>query len=35
MMLHAETLEIMNPVNNKKMIFNSKLDNYFNRLVEK
>ena len=35
MMLHAETLEIINPVNNKKMIFNSKLDNYFNRLVEK
>ncbi len=35
MMLHAETLEIINPINNKKMIFKAKLDNYFYRLVEK
>lgn len=35
MMLHAETLEIINPLNKKKMIFNSKLDNSFYRLVEK
>ena len=35
MMLHAETLEITNPVNKKKLIFKSKLDNNFYRLVEK
>ena len=35
MMLHASYLEIINPLNNKKMVFESKLDSYFNRLVEK
>lgn len=34
MMLHAETLEITNPINNKKMLFKSKLDNYFNKLMD-
>ena len=35
MMLHASYLELINPINKKKMIFESKLDSYFNRLVEK
>ena len=34
MMLHAETLEIINPINKKIMIFKSKIDSYFYRLVE-
>lgn len=35
MMLHAETLELVNPVNKKIMVFKSNLDSYFYRLVEK
>ena len=35
MMLHAESLEITNPISKKKMIFKAKIDNYFYRLVEK
>ena len=35
MMLHAETLKITHPISKKEMIFKSKLDNYFYRLVEK
>ena len=35
MMLHAETLEIINPINNKKMKFEAKLDNSFSRFIDK
>lgn len=35
MMLHAQSLEIINPINNKKMKFESKLDSYFYTFVEK
>ena len=35
LMLHATILEIINPINNKKMIFESNIDKSFNRLVEK
>lgn len=34
MMLHASKLEITNPINKKVFVFESKLDNSFNRLVE-
>ncbi len=34
MMLHAETLEIINPINKKILVFKSKIDSYFYRLVE-
>ena len=35
MLLHAESLELLNPVNNKKMFFKSTLDTYFYSFIEK
>ena len=34
MMLHASVLEILNPINNKKMVFSSPIDNEFKKLVK-
>ena len=34
MMLHASVLEIINPINNKKMVFSSPIDNEFKKLVK-
>lgn len=34
MMLHATKLEIVNPINNKKMLFSSPLDNDFKKIVK-
>lgn len=34
MMLHATKLEIINPINNKKMIFSSPIDNEFKKIVK-
>lgn len=34
MMLHASRLEIINPINKKSMIFESKYDKSFNKMVE-